>query len=1736
MNSSDPPSQLPPPPHLYSDTPVRSSSLPTMQEVMGNSSPSKLLGLASSAQKPSPAAAASFTSHSHIPVNPIPGPIHHKIAQPMRQAEPPQTLHHTFPSGPQEEPDSAPQPSSQQSFPHSAAQPFMPQGQSTHPSNAYEEVVPTPDPSGSPVKMPITDASNSIGTDSDLDLQPVNVQPASESLGQVSPEPSGDIPVTGTPPDQMGTPIKQSSVIPTPPSDSGPFDTSEAMSPEIKIKIKKTVNKGKSSLTATLLTNDGSPQKTSPSASDIESVAVTKRNLMSSIDGELPGDPTPTKPQTVAQRRDTAKAVKGSSIPKGHFIKQPLPTNDEKPCEWLVGDLVWSKVSGHPWWPCMVAYDPNLGIYTRMKGSIGKTYRMYHVQFFGEVPERGWVSGSSMKKFSGRDQYDSLVEEMVSKVRKAERSRMLSKLAVKPCRRNAWDAAISECEKALPMSRHERKLNFTFKYEMPKAGAGAAAEQIDIVSLGDSPKMKAKRAYKKQKEEAPTPDASGDKQLQIDQTPEATKKESKKEKPESDTPKRKRGRKTSQFLEFSKHFKKEIVKENPGIGQREIYEKLQEKWESLSEEDKEKYVTKPPTPPSTKRERKRKGSPEQESETAAPVKRSKRESKPSKKLQEADLSSLGFSPKVVASIKKYSEASQSESQTSDGFLSPSREAVAPKKSRAKSLDAQPQPVPTAEASSTKRVRSRKSLQTPADATDKPGKKKRSRKGESSVVEGGSGTTKPEAITSDMSQDFAEMQEDDDEGGLIIDTDLIADAIQSVGEGHKGDPHSVASSETDVSSQHGGSTTGSSNGVANGSGKERPAGGGGAAKKENVCQVCERTGQLLLCEGGCCGAFHLDCIGLQVAPSGSFRCDECISGVHSCFVCKLSDQEVRRCHVPVCGKYYHEGCIRRFPLTRFDSRGFTCPLHACVACFADNPKSTKASRGRLMRCVRCPTAYHQGDLCIAAGGIVLAANSLVCSRHFQPIKSHKHHTHVSVSWCFTCSLGGDLICCESCPAAYHAKCLGFDSVPDGNWFCRDCVNGKKPRYGDIIWVKLGNYRWWPGRVCNPKDVPQNIQDKTHIVGEFPVQFFGSNDYFWTHQGRVFEYQEGDKGSRETANSKRLAAVFSLALKEASQKYKLWRASKEQKLAKELEHSNKKPAPFKFIKTNRPVGNVVMPAFDITQCQACECRPDMENPCGPDSDCLNRILLIECHPQICPAKEEKCQNQRFQKRAYPDSCQMKVSHRGWGLVAMVDIKKGDFVNEYVGELVDEEECRRRIKQAHEENITDFYFLTLDKDRIIDAGPKGNLSRFMNHSCQPNCETQKWTVNGDTRVGLFAIRNIAAGNEISFNYNLDCLGNEKKRCECGAPNCSGFIGVRPKTAAAAAMEERSKQAKDKKKKRVRKRNKLQVVKVKHEDYCFRCAEGGELTMCDVKTCPKAYHLDCLGLTKQPYGKWQCPWHHCDVCGKGSVKLCQECPNSYCKHHAGETTVIINDKVFCKEHDLEDIERMEDEKARLALLKMEEDVAKMMQEVQAVKSEEEEEKAEKKKKRHRHRKVSGDESDKKTKDKDEKKSRKGDRSTDGEEVVKKERKKHKKDKGDRGEKPKVNGIHGDEPEVKVEPLESHAAELEASSDPVDEVALLEYDDDSEAELVIDETVVEKKKRDRKRQAEDSTEVSTDLQDSSISPKKKKKKEKKHKKDKENKRDKKDKERDKTSGKERKTDNVSNTTTKMVNGSLESD
>ncbi|KPP75631.1 histone-lysine N-methyltransferase, H3 lysine-36 and H4 lysine-20 specific-like [Scleropages formosus] len=667
-------------------------------------------------------------------------------------------------------------------------------------------------------------------------------------------------------------------------------------------------------------------------------------------------------------------------------------------------------------------------------------------------------------------------------------------------------------------------------------------------------------------------------------------------------------------------------------------------------------------------------------------------------------------------------------------------------------------------------------------------------------------------------------------------------------------------------------------------------GGAASLKENVCQVCEKTGELLLCEGQCCGAFHLQCIGLTETPQGKFVCQECTTGLHTCFVCKKPGQDVRRCMVPVCGKFYHGECVTRYAPTVAQGRGFRCSLHVCLACYITNPANPSVSKGRLTRCVRCPVAYHANDYCIAAGSIILANNSFLCPNHFTPRKGCRNHEHVNVSWCFVCSEGGSLLCCESCPAAFHRECLNID-MPEGSWFCNDCRAGRKPHYKEVVWVKVGRYRWWPAEVSHPKNIPANIQRMKHDVGEFPVHFFGSNDYLWTYQARVFPYMEGDANSKDKM-AKGVDSIYKKALQEAAQRFQELQAEKELRQLQEDRRNDKKPPPYRHIKVNRPIGKVQIITADLSEIPRCNCKASDENPCGLDSECINRMLMYECHPQVCPAGE-RCQNQCFTKRQYSPVEIFRTLARGWGLRSVSHIKKGDFVSEYVGEVIDEEECRARIKHAQENDICNFYMLTLDKDRIIDAGPKGNQSRFMNHSCQPNCETQKWTVNGDTRVGLFALTDVPPGTELTFNYNLECLGNGKTVCKCGAPNCSGFLGVRPKNA-------EDKARKLKKKFPVKRKAQPEVTK-EREDECFSCGDGGQIVSCKKPGCPKVYHADCLNLTKRPAGRWECPWHQCDVCGKEAASFCEMCPSSFCESHRDGMLFIskLDGRLSCSEHD---------------------------------------------------------------------------------------------------------------------------------------------------------------------------------------------------------------------------------------------
>ena len=163
---------------------------------------------------------------------------------------------------------------------------------------------------------------------------------------------------------------------------------------------------------------------------------------------------------------------------------------------------------------------------------------------------------------------------------------------------------------------------------------------------------------------------------------------------------------------------------------------------------------------------------------------------------------------------------------------------------------------------------------------------------------------------------------------------------------------------------------------------------------------------------------------------------------------------------------------------------------------------------------------------------------------------------------------------------------------------------------------------------------------------------------------------------------------------------------------------------------------------------------------------------------------CQNQRFQRKQYANVSVIKTEKKGYGLRVNTDLQPNDFIFEYIGEVINEPTFRRRTIQYDEEGIKHFYFMSLTKSEFVDATKKGNLGRFCNHSCNPNCYVDKWVVGEKLRMGIFAERHIKAGEELVFNYNVDRYGADPQPCYCGEPNCSGYIGGKTQTGRATKL----------------------------------------------------------------------------------------------------------------------------------------------------------------------------------------------------------------------------------------------------------------------------------------------------------------------------------------------------------------
>jgi uncharacterized protein len=119
-------------------------------------------------------------------------------------------------------------------------------------------------------------------------------------------------------------------------------------------------------------------------------------------------------------------------------------------------------------------------------------------------------------------------------------------------------------------------------------------------------------------------------------------------------------------------------------------------------------------------------------------------------------------------------------------------------------------------------------------------------------------------------------------------------------------------------------------------------------------------------------------------------------------------------------------------------------------------------------------------------------------------------------------------------------------------------------------------------------------------------------------------------------------------------------------------------------------------------------------------------------------------------------------GVGQFARRDIPGGTPILEYVGETVDSAEALLRCARANE------YIFSLGNGQALDGNVPWNPARFLNHSCAPSCEA-RFIGN---RIWLIALRDIAAGEELTFNYGYDLEDYRSYPCHCGAPDCVGYI----------------------------------------------------------------------------------------------------------------------------------------------------------------------------------------------------------------------------------------------------------------------------------------------------------------------------------------------------------------------------
>jgi uncharacterized protein len=168
----------------------------------------------------------------------------------------------------------------------------------------------------------------------------------------------------------------------------------------------------------------------------------------------------------------------------------------------------------------------------------------------------------------------------------------------------------------------------------------------------------------------------------------------------------------------------------------------------------------------------------------------------------------------------------------------------------------------------------------------------------------------------------------------------------------------------------------------------------------------------------------------------------------------------------------------------------------------------------------------------------------------------------------------------------------------------------------------------------------------------------------------------------------------------------------------------------------------------------------------------------NPAVVAGLVNRGRSRRRAAKARTKSSNLSVEVRGSGIhgrgvFVTRPIRKGEQIIEYAGRRITWEKAKM-LPDTDPDNPNHTKFFELDDGKIIDPSVGGNEAQWINHSCEPNCETDEKR----GRLYIFALRNLKKGEELSYDYHLEVEGRRTKKlekdfaCYCGTPRCRGTM----------------------------------------------------------------------------------------------------------------------------------------------------------------------------------------------------------------------------------------------------------------------------------------------------------------------------------------------------------------------------